>query len=176
VARRKGLQWLMRENYKATSGKIEVPDNVNPFILLPGEVEPNIPDNAIVLEYLARKTKDVKLAIELLSIMGLSDALLWRSTYGSLSSGQKQRFLLALSLAYRPNLIVIDEFLSYLDYYTAMSVGYKYIEVVNKIGATAIISLNRYDIIPLFLKFEREARNVEFYVIRFGKVYRLVFK
>ena len=58
-------------------------------------------------------------ALNILGVVGLSEAYIYLRTYQELSDGQKFRFKLAKAIEKKPSIIVIDEFLSNLDRQTA---------------------------------------------------------
>jgi len=133
------------EAYRPSSGKIEVEaDNV--VALIPSEFEPEIDDRCI-LEQVYEITKDVHLAVEILNKSGLSDAVLYRAKFKELSTGQKERFKLALCLAMKPSLMLIDEFAAHLDEMTAIRVARKIAEIARDAGITLIAVTHRKEII-----------------------------
>ena len=67
---------------------------------------------------------DTKEAIGLLSICGLAEAKLFVKRPFELSDGQKYRFQLAWLLDQKRNMIMIDEFTSFLDRTTASVVAF----------------------------------------------------
>jgi len=137
---------LKDEKFIPTRGKIILPKNVKPSILLPGEIEPEFGDEAI-LEHVFRKTKDEALAVEILNRAGLSDAVLFRAKYYELSTGQKERAKIASLLAEKPNLLLIDEFAAHLDKLTAMRVAKKLADLAREAGITLILVTHRTEII-----------------------------
>ena len=134
------------ENYKPTSGRVEVPSNVRIEYLLPGEHEPDF-SNETLLEHVARKTGDPVLAVEVLNSVGLSDAIFYRARFSELSTGQKERAKLASLLASKPNLLVIDEFAAHLDALTAQRVARKLGQLVRNAGITLVVATNRPEVI-----------------------------
>jgi len=137
---------LFENKFVLTSGEVKVPDNVKPAILLPGELEPKF-EHETILEHIFYKTKDIDVAVEILNKAGLSDAVLYRAKFSELSTGQKERAIIASLLAEKPNLLLIDEFASHLDVLTAMRVARKVSELVRSAGITAIIVTHRREII-----------------------------
>ncbi len=134
------------ENYKPTMGEVKVPSNTRIEYMLPGEHEP-VFGNETLLEHIARKVGDAATAVEILNMVGLSDAVFYRARFNELSTGQKERAKLASLLANKPNLLVIDEFTAHLDTLTAQRVARKLGELARKAGITLIVATNRPEII-----------------------------
>ena len=137
---------LEEERYKPSEGEIRIPDNVKLSCMLPGEIEPSFGAETI-LEHVASKIGDVYAALELLSVVGISDAVLYRARYEELSTGQKERVKLASLLAEKPNLLIIDEFAAHLDSETARRVARRIARLVRSIGLTAILSIHRIELL-----------------------------
>ncbi len=134
------------ERYRPSVGRVVLPDNVKIEYLLPGEHEPRFGDETI-LEHISRKVGDASVAVEILNIVGLSDAVFYRAKFEELSTGQKERAKLASLLASRPNLLVIDEFAAHLDALTAQRVARKLGAIARSSGITVIVSTNRPEVI-----------------------------
>ncbi len=134
------------EKYKPTAGSIEVPDNVKLEYMIPGDREPVFGEETI-LEKITEASGNPKVAVEILNSVGLSDAVFYRARFAELSTGQKERAKLALMLAYKPNLLIIDEFTAHLDTLTAQRVARKLGSIVRKAGITLIVSTNRPEVI-----------------------------
>ncbi len=113
---------------------------------LPGEVEPELGQRA-VLEALFDRLGDVTAAIEVLNRVGLSDAVLWRARPKELSTGQKERFRLALLLAERPALLLIDELAAHLDLATARRVARGLGKFVRDAGITLVAASHRAEVL-----------------------------
>ncbi len=135
-------------SYRPTSGKIVAPDNARVSYLLPGEKEPVFGQETL-LEHLTAKTGDPALAVEILNMVGLSDAVFYRARFNELSTGQKERAKLASLLAEKPNLLIIDEFTAHLDTLTAQRVARKIGSLARKAGITLIVATNRPEIIEV---------------------------
>ena len=134
------------EAYRPTEGEVRVPPNTRIEYLLPGEREPRFGDETL-LEHVARKLGDPVAAVEVLNIVGLSDAVFYRARFGELSTGQKERAKLASMLASRPNLMVIDEFTAHLDSLTAMRVARKLGQIARRFRITLIVATNRGEVL-----------------------------
>ena len=134
------------DKYRPNKGAVKLPSNVKLEYLLPGEHEPNF-GSETVLEHVTRKAGDAATAVEILNIVGLSDAVFYRARFDELSTGQKERAKLASLLASKPNLIVIDELAAHLDALTAQRVARKLSSIARSTGITLIVSTNRPEII-----------------------------
>ncbi|WP_052833700.1 GNAT family N-acetyltransferase [Staphylothermus hellenicus] len=141
---RKELQ--SQDKYKPTEGTIKVPPNTRLQALLPGELEPSFGSETL-LEHVSMKIGDPVAAVEVLNMVGLSDAVFYRARFTELSTGQKERAKLASLLAEKPNLLVIDEFTAHLDALTAQRVARKVGLLARKAGITLIVATNRSEII-----------------------------
>ncbi|AEA46969.1 ATP-binding cassette domain-containing protein [Archaeoglobus veneficus] len=136
---------LEGEAYRPSSGKVEVvADSV--AVLIPSEFEPEVGEKSI-LELIYEITEDIFLAVEVLNRAGISDAVLYRARFGELSTGQKERFKLALCLAKRPSLMLVDEFAAHLDEMTAVRVARKISELARDAGITLIAVTHRKEVI-----------------------------
>lgn len=132
--------------YQAQSGRIEMPGNVQVAAYLPGEVEPDFHGETI-LEVLYRLTGDEVLAIEVLNVAGIADAVLYRARFSELSTGQKERARIAYLLAMRPNLLLIDEFAAHLDPQMALRVARKVAALCRQHGITLIAATHRPEVV-----------------------------
>ncbi len=134
------------EQYKPSEGKVRVPENTKIAYMLPGEHEP-VFGKETLLEHVSSKIGDVTTAVEVLNMVGLSDAVFYRARFNELSTGQKERAKLASLLAEKPNLLVVDEFTAHLDSLTAQRVARKLGELARRAGITVIVATNRPEII-----------------------------
>ncbi len=151
--------------YRPDSGRITMPDNVRVEALLPGEIEPDFGDLPIA-EVLYRLTQDEALTAELLNLVGISDAVLYRAPFRELSTGQKARAQLAYLLARRPNLLLLDEFAAPLDLPTARRLARKLAHLAREQRMALVIVLHRQELLPAL---EPDA----VYVVGYGTFYRL---
>ncbi len=132
--------------YKPNKGVIEIPENTRLSAFLPGELEPEFGQESL-LEHMYVRLKDEAAAVELLNMVGLSDAVFYRARFTELSTGQKERAKLASILSTKPNLVVIDEFAAHLDPNTARRVARKIGVLARKMNITLIVSSNRSEIL-----------------------------
>ena len=95
--------------------------------------------------------KDVKDAIEILSMVGLNDAFLFLRRFKELSDGQKYRYKLAKLLDKKEKSVwVVDEFCVSLDRVMARVVAYLFQKVARKLGKTVIVASAHEDLIEDF--------------------------
>jgi len=95
--------------------------------------------------------RDVKEAIEILSLCGLNDAFLVLRKYKELSEGQKYRYKLAKLMDDRErNVWVIDEFCATLDRVMACILAYLVQKVARKHDKTVIVGTTHRDLIEDF--------------------------
>ncbi len=134
------------ENYRPSQGDVRVPPNTKVAYLLPGEAEPSYGSETL-LEHITMKVGDPVEAVEILNMVGLSDAVFYRAKFVELSTGQKERAKLASLLAEKPNLLIIDEFAAHLDSLTAQRVARKLGKLARQAGITLVVATNRPDII-----------------------------
>ncbi len=128
--------------YVPDSGEVSLPENAKLEAMIPGEIEPKFGDEAI-LEVIYKITRDEALAVEVLNVAGISDAVLYRATYDQLSTGQKERARIAYLLAHKPNVLIIDEFAAHLDVPTAMRLARKVSSIARSSGMTLIVATHR---------------------------------
>ncbi|MCE4618064.1 MAG: GNAT family N-acetyltransferase [Desulfurococcales archaeon] len=133
-------------SYRPDQGTVEAPENAKLAALLPGEMEP-VFGGETLLEHITRKTGDPAVAVEILNMVGLSDAVFYRARYNELSTGQKERAKMASLLAEKPNVMIIDEFTAHLDTLTAQRVARKIGSLARKAGITLIVATNRPEVI-----------------------------
>jgi len=132
--------------YKPDEGKVELPKNAKVAALLPCELEPKFGDESL-LEHITRKVGDAGVAVEIINLVGLSDAVFYRAKFSELSTGQKERAKLASLLAEKPNLLIIDEFTAHLDVVTARRVARRLGRIVREAGITLVVATNRPEVI-----------------------------
>ena len=126
-------------------GEVRLP-SARTAALLPGEVEPRLGEEA-VLPAVYERLGEVAAAIEVLGRVGLSDAVLWRARPWELSTGQRERFRLALLLAERPSLLLIDELAAHLDPATARRVARGLSRFVREAGITLVAATHREEVL-----------------------------
>ena len=135
-----------RPEYRPDEGRVEAPGNARPAALIPGEVEPELGERSL-LEEITSITGDVVEALEVLSVSGISDAVLYRARMGELSTGQRERAKLAALLAKKPNVLVVDEFMAHLDPTTASWVAGRVARVARQHGMTLIVATHRREVV-----------------------------
>lgn len=86
-----------------------------------------------------------------LTLVGISDAILFINTYDKLSDSQKARARVALELMSDKKEIVVDEFLSTLDRRTAKPVAFCIQKAVRMLGKRLIVSTAHEDLTEFLL-------------------------
>lgn len=127
------------------AGEVAVPPGRR-VAYIPGEREVDLGEDPI-LRAVYRRLKDVGAAIEVLNRVGLSDAVLYRARPHELSTGQRERFRLALLLAERPDLLLIDEFAAHLDVPTARRVALGLGKLCREAGVTLVAATHRPEVV-----------------------------
>ena len=95
--------------------------------------------------------KDVKEAIEILSLCGLNDAFLFLRRFKELSDGQKCRYKLARLVNCREKMVwLVDEFCASLDRTMARIVAFLFQKVARKLGKTVVVATTHDDLIEDF--------------------------
>jgi energy-coupling factor transporter ATP-binding protein EcfA2/GNAT superfamily N-acetyltransferase len=95
--------------------------------------------------------KDVKEAIEVLSLCGLNDAFLFLRRFKELSDGQKYRYKLAKLVNCREKTVwVVDEFSAALDRVMAKIVAFLFQKIARKLKKTVIVATTHGDLIEDF--------------------------
>ncbi len=126
------------------AGWVDVPEGkVEAFI--PGVAEPAISDR-IILDRVAYRLRDVPAAVELLGRLGLADAVLWRASSDHLSAAQRERFHLALLLAGRPDLLLVEGLAAFLDAPDARRIARALSKLVREAGITLVVSSHREEV------------------------------
>ena len=95
--------------------------------------------------------KDVKEAIEILSLCGLNDAFLFLRKFKELSDGQKYRYRLAkLVNCIDKKVWLVDEFCACLDRVMAKVVAYSLQKLARKLGKTVVVATTHDDLLGDF--------------------------
>jgi len=70
----------------------------------------------------------------------------WSALPDQLSTGQRERFLLALLLAGRPDLLLVDEFAAHLDGPNARQLARALARLAREVGITLVVSSHRVEV------------------------------
>lgn len=87
-----------------------------------------------------------RFTMRMLTLVGISDAVLFINTYERLSDSQKARARIALELMSGKETIVVDEFLSTLDRKTAKPVAYCIQKAVRQMGKRLVVATAHSDL------------------------------
>ena len=95
--------------------------------------------------------RNVREAIETLSLCGLNDAFLFLRRYKELSDGQKYRYKLAKLMDDKEKRVwIIDEFCATLDRVMARIIAYLIQKVARKLGKTVVVATTHRDLVEDF--------------------------
>ncbi|MET1101084.1 MAG: GNAT family N-acetyltransferase [Pyrodictiaceae archaeon] len=141
-----GILGIKDPHYKPDEGRVVAPSTARLEYLLPGEHEP-VFGHETLLEHIYRRTGDVYAAIEVLNLVGLSDAIFYRARFNELSTGQKERAKIASLLASRPNILVVDELAAHLDTLTAQRLARRLARLCREHRITLIASTHRMEVV-----------------------------
>ena len=86
-------------------------------------------------------------ALMWLSLAGLSDAFAILRRSEELSEGQRYRFRLALALAQKPRVVMVDEFCAALDRVTAAVVAHNVRKFADRFGTTFVLATSHDDLL-----------------------------
>lgn len=113
-------------------GEAEFPENYRPGVF---QV---IKSRKPLIELMARDGHSIQDALQLMGIVGLSDAYVYLKRFDELSNGQQYRAMLAQLIARRANVWLIDEFCANLDPVTANVVADKLQRMARKLEVTLV--------------------------------------
>jgi ABC-type ATPase with predicted acetyltransferase domain/ASC-1-like (ASCH) protein len=113
-------------------GEAEFPENYRPGVFQ------TIKSRKPLIEFMTRDGHSVQEALQLMGIVGLSDAYVYLKRFDELSNGQQYRAMLAQLIAQRANVWLIDEFCANLDPVTANVVADKLQRMARKLGVTLV--------------------------------------
>lgn len=116
------------------TGEIQFPDNYRPGVFKP------IRSKKPLIELMAKEGYTVENALQLMGIVGLSDAYIYLKRFDELSNGQQYRAMLAQLISQNTNVWLVDEFCTSLDPVTANVVADKLQRMARKLGATLIVA------------------------------------
>lgn len=91
--------------------------------------------------------QSVEEALQLLGLVGLSDAFVSLRYYDELSDGQKSRYMLAKMLESKSQALFIDEFCALLDRETAKIVSYSMQKICRKTNRTLVVATTHNDLV-----------------------------
>lgn len=126
------LKIFAEKSLEGVSGDVSWPTNYRP-----GQFSP-IKSQKALIEVLARK--NVEEALQIMGMVGLSDAFVYLKRYEELSNGQQYRAMLAGLITSACNLWLADEFCANLDSITANLVSKRLQAVARRLGATLVVA------------------------------------
>ncbi len=102
-----------------------------------------LPESKLVIDCFAAEVAEV---IQWLGRFGLGEARVLTTPIQYLSVGQKERLRLAMLLWEKPKTVLLDEFLSSLDRFTARVIAFQFQKIVRKLGITCIVATAHHDL------------------------------
>lgn len=128
-----------RKGWKLTSGIQSRASVDTPFVKVATLASP--PRNKSPIALLSALGMSLSDAMRLLASAGLGEAQLFVRPSKTLSSGQCYRLSLALALAKKPHLLLIDRFCESLDIYSAAAVCRRLRKEVERRGTIAVVAM-----------------------------------
>lgn len=125
-----GKSVLLKELKKLTNG-------IGPEDIVVDKTKP-------IIDTLGRTVEE---ALQLLGLVGLSDAFVCLRYFDQLSDGQKSRYMLAKMLESDNEFLLIDEFCALLDRETAKVVAYSMQKICRKTNRTLIVATTHNDLV-----------------------------
>ena len=98
------------------------------------------PPNASLCPLELLSEESLEGALELLAAAGLAEPHLYVRPSATLSTGQKYRLSIAMALAKKPDLLLVDEFCESLDRYTSMAVCKRLKKVVTATNLAVVVA------------------------------------
>jgi len=126
------LRLFAAQEHTGVTGKIEWADNY-----APGTFAPFRSQRALI-ELLGKR--DIKAALHLMGLVGLSDAFIYLKRFDELSTGQQYRAMLAQIITSGCNVWLADEFCASLDPLTANLVADRLQRIARQLGAAVIVA------------------------------------
>lgn len=170
------LRLLSRRQMGGAEGSLTFPDNFNSGVF------ESIRSKRAMIELF--DGADVRSALHLLGVVGLSDAFVYLKRYAELSNGQQYRAMLAQLVSSGRNVWIADEFCANLDLVTANVVADRMQRMARRLGATLIVASSQPEAFAAALKpdhvvrltttWENRVESGDEYVRRLSKA-RVVF-
>lgn len=126
------LRLLENKDHPGLTGKIEWPEAYCPASFT------SVRSSRALIELL--DVVDVATALDLLGVVGLSDAFVYLKRFRELSNGQQYRAMLARLISNGRNVWLADEFCANLDPLTANIVADRLQRVTREIGAVLVVA------------------------------------
>ncbi|MCA1625869.1 MAG: ATP-binding cassette domain-containing protein, partial [Acidobacteria bacterium] len=126
------LRLFVEQEHTGLTGKIKWAGNYSPGTFAP------IRWQRALVELLGKR--DVKAALHLMGLVGLSDAFIYLKRFDELSNGQQYRAMLARLITSGCNVWLADEFWANLDPLTANLVADRLQRIARQLGAVVIVA------------------------------------
>jgi len=125
-------------------GWVDVPP-ARAAAFIPGVAGPD-PGKGSVLHNLSERMGDAAAAAELLQRLGLADVVAWRADPGMLPASQRERYRIALLLAARPDLLLLDDLAARQSREGGLFLARALARLVREAGMTLIASTAREEV------------------------------
>ena len=144
------LRLLAKESLEGLSGEIGWPKNYHPGVFR------GIRSKKALIEIAGGK--DTKETLQLMGLVGLSDAFVYLKRFDELSNGQQYRVMLARLIASGCNVWLADEFCANLDVVTANVVANRMQRIARQLGATLLVASSQPESFAASLEPDRVVR------------------
>lgn len=149
------LDLLANKKIEGISGEVEMPPDYHPGVFSP------IRSKKALIEIVGGK--DAKETLQLMGLVGISDAFVYLKRFDELSNGQQYRVMLARLIASGCNVWLADEFCSNLDVVTANVVASRMQRVARQFGVTLVVASSQPESFCAALKPDRVLRLTNAY-------------
>jgi len=141
------LKLFARENHRLHMGNITWPKKYRPGVFAA------IRSEKAMIELLGGR--DVRTALHLMGLVGLSDAFVYLKRFSELSNGQQYRAMLAHLITSGCNVWLADEFCANLDVITANVVADRLQRIARQLGAVLIVASSHPEVFAAALRPDR---------------------
>jgi excisionase family DNA binding protein len=138
------LHLLSEGKHVGLAGDIRWPDNYRPGDFIP------IRSQKALIEVLGQQ--DIRSALHLMGLVGLSDAFVYLKRFEELSNGQRYRAMLAQLITGGFNVWLADEFCANLDPVAANVVADRLQRIARQLGAVLIVASSQPEIFAAALR------------------------
>ncbi|HEY9671438.1 MAG TPA: GNAT family N-acetyltransferase [Waterburya sp.] len=138
------LNLLSQTEHLGLEGEVLLPDNYLPGVFAP------INSQKALIEVLSKR--DIRAALHLMGLVGLSDAFIYLKRFEELSNGQRYRAMLVELITSGCNVWIADEFCANLDPVTANVVADRLQRIARQLQAALIVASSQPEIFAAALR------------------------